>query len=420
MKGTRKSPPAFHAEKVKEFFMQTTFCFLFLIFFHSIAFGEEKKTIKDIVPANLLKFVSYGYLPDVDDLTLKEIFSSSETYWYDKESLPHVYQDSIHTVHGVRSLSAGLEASAERDGHLVFDSKGFLFPFANAFGTDKAPNVYLLNFLSLPKVNGKRLNIPYKILDNRWKWMFPKGTIIGEILMIETPKGLKQNYYAVEIRTRKRYIGGWEPNVYRPFQNALQLADQIAKLKPNWKDDEKLTKVVNHLKTNNNLVEAKLSATSAMSSAFPAVSGYLDVIPDFGDDQLVADLLKKTKFKSVEGKVWKADGAKRTFGPSTASAFSITPQNFEGGLFPVNEISCNRCHELAGSAIGRYSGQTVLYGEIWGEDNIFTWHLFDSSLGLGNFNNNRTLHSQFSEIGLVEPFNPEKHSEEYYKQLPTK
>ena len=47
------------------------------------------------------------------------------------------------------------------------------------------------------------------------------------------------------------------------------------------------------------------------------------------------------------------------------------------GLIPVNEISCNRCHSETGRRLGELEFDIQLYGEVWGEDRIFTWHLFE-------------------------------------------
>lgn len=86
----------------------------------------------------------------------------------------------------------------------------------------------------------------------------------------------------------------------------------------------------------------------------------------------------------------------------------------------MNELSCNRCHQDTGRQIGEFSFNSLLYGEVWGEDRIFTWHLFDES---GNFNgayhNNRILNRRFDAAGLVVPYEggPDQPST-LYKELP--
>jgi hypothetical protein len=47
------------------------------------------------------------------------------------------------------------------------------------------------------------------------------------------------------------------------------------------------------------------------------------------------------------------------------------------GMIPVNEVSCARCHSETGRQIGHFNRNLALYGEIWGEERIFTWHLFE-------------------------------------------
>jgi len=45
-------------------------------------------------------------------------------------------------------------------------------------------------------------------------------------------------------------------------------------------------------------------------------------------------------------------------------------------MIAVNDVSCNRCHSEVSRKLGEFEFDIQLYGEIWGEDRIFTWHLF--------------------------------------------
>lgn len=58
-----------------------------------------------------------------------------------------------------------------------------------------------------------------------------------------------------------------------------------------------------------------------------------------------------------------------------------------------------------------------LYGEVWGKDNIFTFHPFDESyydkLDL-NLVDNRHLNGKLVTAGLVETFDRNKHTGPFY------
>ncbi len=378
--------------------------------------------IKSIIPDRVIG--NLKFLPKVDNENLNRIFKDQETYWYDKISLPHVYQDSVSTVFGVRYNTAALNASRIAQGDRVFTPEGFFFPFAHALGTDNAKDLYLLNFLSLPTVNGARLNVVYwEEANTRWRWLFPVGTVVGEIMMIKAPAGMPQEYYTVEVRTRTRYQEGWEPDVFRPFGTAQELDVAITKKRPDWEKNAALKQLIAHLRTKDSLKPASRAPTQYYAKTIDPLQGLLDVLPDFGDDKLVGELLTETAFYSMEGRIWKGSDGVETYAASTESNFSIVPYKFEAGLAPVHEISCNRCHEDTGRQVGEFNFDTQLYGEVWGEDRIFTWHLFDenkdrSGLGLnGPYDNNRRLNRELAAAGLVVRYNKSIHTEQYYTEL---
>jgi hypothetical protein len=379
------------------------------------------KPVASIIPQRIKDFKAY--LPKVDDEQVTQIFQDPDTFWYDKTSLPHVYQDSVLPYLGVRYNTAGLAAASIAQGNMIFDKLGFKYPFATAFGTDFTKDVYLLDFMALPKVDGKRLNVAYWVEGTRWRWTFPIGTVMGEVLMIKAPAGLKQSYYAFEVRTRRRYKGGWIPNIYRPFPTATSLEGALLSKNADWESKPNVKKVIEHLRSTDTLTPRKITPTRPYQVAFKSLEGFLDFLPDFGDPALVADLLSSSPFLSVEGKVWKAKGKQETYAASTKAAFSVVPSNYDGGLIQVNEVSCNRCHQDAARPIGEFNEFTQLYGEIWGEDHIFTWHLFDENKGKlemgldGTFVNNRVLNGALFSVGFLEALDAKKHTNQHYARL---
>jgi hypothetical protein len=154
-------------------------------------------------------------------------------------------------------------------------------------------------------------------------------------------------------------------------------------------------------------------------------TGALDVIPDFGDEKLASDLLSDVTFYSVNQTPWKKNGSLTTYAPSTSSLNSIVPIHYEGGMLKVNDDSCKRCHENGGREIGDFYPDLVAYGELWGEDEIFSWHPFETKNFVNaagdvqNFNDdNRRLRSDFVNAGLVKQYNPSIHPESLYKAIP--
>lgn len=376
------------------------------------AVAGEAVAIMDPAKAESLK----ALLPEVEDQGLAAIFANPNTMWYDAASLKHVYQDSVTPILGVRANAIGRQLAV--DGQLVFNTTGsFHFPFDITAGMTFSEQTYNLNFWSLPERDGDLLPVAwYQDDTTRWRWIFPVGTTFGEVMFLKDPAG---GLHVYEIRTRKRYSDGWEVNAFRPFLAAHELADAVVRKRPNWESVPRLKTAVDALRNPATLTAKRLSS-QYYGPTFEAVDGALDVVPDFGDVQLVKELLAEATFRSAEGKVWKRSADKETYAASTSAAFNVVPKDYQGGLFPVNEVACNRCHQDTGRQIGEFSFNSLLYGEIWGEDRIFTWHLFDES---GNFNgafhNNRVMNRKFEASGLVVPYQGgQDQPQAVYKELP--
>lgn len=323
-------------------------------------------------------------LPTVANSEVDNAIRSPNTMWYDEASMVFLYQDSIETVVGGRANCVG-RLVGERNkndpqiGKLLnyFGADyRFNFPFRTAAGTDRVEgDIKVVNFWVPPRDGDKVIPVKYwqPTSRGRWSWTFPFGTLFGEILF---QKGPDDRYYAFEIRTRKRYRDGWAVNVFRPFVTSESFAQAIIAWRPNWQNDANLTQVVNHLRNKNTLVAHKLESKS-FGKVFPAVTGALDPIPQIQDASLIKSLLLQTPFVSSEGTIWKENGRLETYAPSSAGTFSIVPKNYEIGMYAVNEVSCNRCHSETGRRLGEFEFDIILYGEVWGEERIFTWHLFE-------------------------------------------
>ena len=363
-------------------------------------------------------------LPKVAFAKIQGIMDDPDTFWYDHVSMPAVYQDTVSDTRGCRLNSSGARLINDiPGGRKIFspDGKTFNFPFGHTAGTDKSTNKHIVDFMSLPVVNGKRLPIAYYVKSTQrgglpifqWRWTYPKGTVFGEMIFIKDQSGA---LYPSELRTRERYLTGWATNIYRPYITADSLAKAIKAERPNWAETDKLRAAIEHLGDRHTLTVKTLRST-----AFPGIfeqDGAIDKIPDFGDEALVKSLLTKKTFVSAYGAVWKASGEVKTFAASTSSQFSIVPDHFEAGMIEVRDQSCQRCHSETQRRIDDFASQAVLYGDIWGSDQIFSFHIFDTSPCHLSQNENRRVRSVFASSGLVQKFDASAHPAEYYKELP--
>jgi len=370
-------------------------------------------------------------LPAVNAPKLRTILADPNTLWYDDQVMIPSYQDSVapDASIGLRKNSEGADLIVPQGrGLFSVDGSTWTFPFSATAGTDDSKNVHVANFLSLPVVDGKRLPIAYWVVNTtresievvQWRWMFPKGTVLGEVLYIKDASG---NLITSEIRVRERYLSGWATNVYRPFPTASSLVDAVKRARPNWQADGNLTGLVTQLQNNGSLTPASLKPNTTDGALLPLLSqvfsqdGSLDILPAFGDDALVHELLTTTPFVTAYRQPWKENGGQSTYAASTAESFSIVPQNYKGGLIEVSDDSCHRCHRDAQRAISDFADDAVLYGDIWGADQIFSFHIFDQSRYNGAGDENRAVNPAFAASGIVEQFDQARHPANLYQEL---
>ncbi len=381
--------------------------------------------VEFIAPDQLRPFMDA--LPHLAKPALDQVMRSADTMWYDETSMVFLYQDSVESVVGGRANCVGrMVGERNRDnvigkllGYFGEDFK-FKYPFRKAAGTDNVTNSKVFNFWSLPRRNGHVLPVKWwkESARGRWHWVFPVGTTFGEVLFERAPDG---RYYAFEVRARTRYRDGWAVDLLRPFLKADDLAAAVIAKRPEWQTDAHLKAAVNHLTTRTNLTPYTLRS-EAYAKVFPPIPGSLDQIPDFGDPALVADLLTTTPFKSTEGMIWKEGGGLETYAPGSLADFSVVPKGYELGMIPVNDLSCNRCHVETGRPVGDFEFDIQLYGEVWGEDRIFTWHLFEANEYVfdtwdDSDSPTRRVNPRFTEANLLQNARPAADDPDY-KQLP--
>ena len=91
----------------------------------------------------------------------------------------------------------------------------------------------------------------------------------------------------------------------------------------------------------------------------------------------------------------------------------------------MTDETCDRCHQDAGRPFKDWYDNILAYGELWGEDEAFSWHPFenssfvDSSGSVVDFNyDNRTFRQDFIDAGVFVPYNTSAHPASIYKKLP--
>ena len=371
-----------------------------LILGHGVAPAQNLNTL--VMPQARLMTIQNS-LPDFADQKLAQLIGNPETLWYDETMMQRSYQDSVGAsandkwpdlVAASETIIGGLHNRVK---------KRWQFPFSTTAGTDDSTNLQVTNFVSFPQENGHvpTMSITKVILnDNRpeWRWTYPIGTVFGEALFLKDGSDLMP----IEVRIRTKYPLGWAMNIYRPFPRATDLARRIQELRPNWASSSNLKNMVSFLNNNSTLVPASLKAKAALAPTF-SQDGYLDILPPFGDDALVRQLLTSTPFRSSFGISWKRDGDKRTFAASTTSSPSIVPTNYKAGLIEVSDESCMRCHQSTNKLVSDFYPELYLYGELWGMDGIFSFHPYDESrYGELRFNmvDNRYVNPVLAQAGI--------------------
>ena len=382
--------------------------------------ATENGYLDIIAPDELAPF--RAALPPLGDSTIDAVLHGANTIWYDESSFVFTYQDSFGNPKGLRANRVGYDVGSTNSHPDIralteyFKLQKFKFPFAVTAGATFHENVYAQYFWS-PPVDEDGDVIPVRVWKNasHWQWVFPTGTVMGEVLHIQAPDD--GQWFAFEVRSRTRTLTGWDTGIFRPYVQATNLATAIKTKRPTWQQVPALTALVEHLEADDSLTPHTMTAPN-YEALFPALDGAMDYLPDADDTALIKELLSGVTFQDAMGQTWKHTDALTTFAASTQSGFHIVPKDYPAGMFENSENGCRMCHEQTSRPLNNLDPRVVLYGEVWGEDEIFTWHPFgiDTS-AFGVANGNRYLNPRFSAAGLVQMGAPSVTSTTY-KALP--
>jgi hypothetical protein len=353
-----------------------------------------------IDPAELQALLQH--LPVVADPVVNAALSDSQTMWYDEASLGYVYQDSFGSPKGLRMNRVGYDVgirSTHPDIRLLtsyFEQGRFRFPFG-IFSGHHDSGVYSLSFWHTPSDGTGVLPVRYWKNNSHYEWVFPIGTTVGEVLFLRAPDG---EWMPFEIRARVRQTTEWASSVWRPYTTAVELASAIKAKRPNWQSTD-LKALVDHLLDQSTL-KPHILDTGVYSAVEPSFVGSLDILPGTSDSALIKSLLKAPEYFSANGKSWKENGGLKTFAASTSADFHIVPKGYEGGMLEVSNAACARCHQHVSRPLKDLDSRIVLYGEFWGEDQVFTWHPFEiDASSFTTSDGNRSLNKRMISAGLI-------------------
>jgi hypothetical protein len=364
-------------------------------------------------------------LPATEGGKWQSVFRDPKTMFYTDREIPAAYQhaDGGLIVNGgrmpVNGASMGTtfhsprynisgDAREAAKGQGMGGNANIEFPWRTPGGTDFSEGQSsTFKFMRLPDrdsggmwpvalyqptMNDNRIG-PHRVMA----WVFPVGTIFGEVLAIRDSRGTMHTF---EVRLRIREPDYWDIEILRPFPREADLAARLG-------SDRYVTAMHSMPVANQRLTD-----TLHRVVGFDVAAG-IAKLPPLGES-LAAELLDTTPFKSAVGAAWK----ETAFAPTASEPFSIVPLNYHGTFMGTDTDSCKRCHEHTLRHVDQFDDRRDWYGRVRGSDQIFTWHPIDpSSISFNGGPRAVRLREAFVRAGIVEQFDPAKHPKERYSLL---
>lgn len=280
-------------------------------------------------------------------------------------------------------------------------------PWVSPAGMDGTPNGSSEKFV-IPPPTGPMMHMMTRTPQNSQNYFSHSPNAQGPMLGYEYNQGttfgeiLKVSGIPFEIRLRTKTGAGWQMDVLRPFETALEFAGAIRDLcnsgskpagcanitpatlsaieNPNASSANR-TEFLNRQRQGTKRDPLSLNSTSLSATLAQVPLQRLQSLPA----DIIQTLLKTTQFKSVFNKQW----IPGSWAPTTDSDLSIVPRGFFGAFIPMNQNSCMKCHETAGRHVDNFDpnrqqmyasapGDAVRartwYNHIPGEDGILSFH----------------------------------------------
>lgn len=321
-------------------------------------------------------------IPKTDDPRLEKLISDNRLIVYTGLELPKASQFwDVNPLAGVHDARHNISANPQRrrDGG-VSGGPGQEFPWRFPFGTDDAEGVQTLKFVWLPP--GKAIRWWMQTLPPRdryptTRWLFPAGTVFGEVLTVHDPETGHNRPF--ELRVRKKSAGGtWQPNVYRPVVNRVEL-------------DKLVPELAGYSK------QRQWTLRNQHPYQFVYLPAVEDVLPPLPAAK-VRDLLSRP-FRSVRGQEWVPGG----FAPGTDASFHIVPKGYAGAAVSVDAHTCATCHKTTQMHPDDFGPPgRDWYGRVPGDDEAFSFHIFSQeSVSGGGFLQPVRLNQKMVAAGIL-------------------
>lgn len=359
------------------------------------------------------------FLPRLEAADYDRILVSDDLIFYTEDVVPRVYQNSNHF------LSAYYNIAALPD---PFGNGNREFPWNVAMGTDNVEHSLVVRFLQLPKkpdgtywpIVHFNQDLPGDLRDyitefgrSSWQWVYPKGTVFGELLAFQ-----HDDYtYPYELRLRIKGDGAWNVEVFRPCPTAADLVREIQTRRPNWADVPELRALVEHLSRDQVFPQEQFQDRAG--TAFRAAVA-VDNLPPLGDDQLAKEILLQTAWPSALGQAWReGPQGQQVFAPTTDSdEMHIVPRHYSAHMLLADSQSCARCHEHTNLIVAHFEPDREWYGRIRGSDGILSFHpLEPAASNVSTFVAPR-IRQIFLEKNLVERYSQTRHPADRYRMVP--
>lgn len=367
-------------------------------------------------------------LPATESGHWQEIFRDPRTMFYDDETIPAAYQHAsgglinggqflvlngttgTTTFHSPKHNISG-DARERAKGPGRGGNANIEFPWRTPGGTDRSEGTALtFKFMRLPQVDGQTVPIvwwrevsrqsfvgPHSVMA----WMFPRGTIFGEVLAQRDSRGQMHTY---EVRLRVRERDYWDIAVLRPFPTAGDLANRLAEVGA----DEYCEQVANVPVVTRKLFDAHHPTKSGFS-----VDAGVAVLPSM-PEALSAHLLDTTPFKVATGAKFAGNAA----APTTNDAFGIVPREYHGSFLGTDTDSCRNCHQHTLMHVDVFDRGRDWYGYVRGSDEIFTFHPINpGDIAYNGAQRQFRLRPEFVAAGMIESYDPTRHAAEHYVRL---
>lgn len=351
-------------------------------------------------------------IPPVSDAALRRVLDDKRLLLYTEREMPRCYQDWSGALLGIHSAYNNVSAApGESRGNMNAEH-----PWNRPGGTDRCTNVTEFRFIWLP--SGKPIAWYTRMFpENRapaYAWTFPRGSIVGEVLMMRSPSGQRHTF---ELRIRKREYAEWAVDVFRPFSTRHALSRRIKDLRPQWRDNPQLSAAVLHLEDDNYTMPVTSIRDSHPRVTFASQAG-IDSLPSLGDDSLVSELLTKTTFESCLGAEWRRAKLSAN-AASTEAIWHIVPTDYDATFITVDRSSCMDCHNSSLKHVNTFDSSRDWYGASRSVDGIFSFHVFDrSSISHNGSGRPVMINPSLVRAGIVERYDARKHNLVDYQRIP--